>query len=199
MKKTLRTYLHKSCFEGLKSNLRGFTLVELLVTMSILGILLTLAGVSFRSSQIRGRDAKRKSDLAQIAKSLELFYTDYKQYPVSSSGLIQACAYNVATPGSSGNCAWGVGVMRDIDSSGTTNTTYFNLLPGDTTTGYSYYYRTVGTTRQKFQLYARLENSQDKDCLAGNCVAPTVPSGVTCGAGISCNYAVTSANASPTE
>jgi len=60
---------------------KGFTLVELLVVMAILGVLVTLIGTAFRTAQARGRDVQRKSDLKQIANALELFFNDYGFYP----------------------------------------------------------------------------------------------------------------------
>lgn len=52
----------------------GFTLVELLIAMTIMIILVTLGVVSLRSSQANGRDEKRKADTTVIAQQLETFY-----------------------------------------------------------------------------------------------------------------------------
>lgn len=51
----------------------GFTLIELLVVISLIGILASLALVSFTSTQKQARDTKRKSDLRQYQTSLENF------------------------------------------------------------------------------------------------------------------------------
>ncbi|MGB9706948.1 MAG: type IV pilin protein, partial [Microgenomates group bacterium] len=59
----------------------GFTLIELLVAVAILGILATVGLGSFQSSQMKGRDARRKSDLSQIQKALEMYYNDKGAYP----------------------------------------------------------------------------------------------------------------------
>lgn len=64
-------------------NKKGFTLIELLVAIAILGILATVGLGSFRSSQMKGRDAQRKHDLGQIQKGLEMYYNDYGSYPSS--------------------------------------------------------------------------------------------------------------------
>ncbi len=159
-----------------KKACQGFTLVELLVVMSIIGVLSALAVGSFRTAQVRGRDAQRKSDLKQIAHSLELFYADYGRYPDASAGNISACPYSTSSP-----CTWGASEFTDG------KTVYFKVLPKDPLNAQSYTYQIVaGSSNQKFKLFARLENSEDQDCLGGDCT--TDP-----------NFAVTSANTSASE
>jgi len=108
--------------------------------IAILGILATIGLSSFRNSQMRGRDVQRKSDLKQVAGALELYYSDYNEYP------------------DAGDIIWG-----DEFTDG--NTIYFKVLPTDPLS-YDYLYR-VDTTNQKFRLYAYLENSQDKNIVSG--------------------------------
>jgi len=69
---------------------KGFTLVELLVAMTIFAIVSSMALVSFRSSRISSRDAKRKADLEQIRSALEMYRTDNGTYP---SGLGELSGY----------------------------------------------------------------------------------------------------------
>ncbi len=52
---------------------KGFTLIELLVVISIIGILATLLIANIGGVRERARDAKRKSDLNQIQKALEMY------------------------------------------------------------------------------------------------------------------------------
>lgn len=52
----------------------GFTLVELLVTMTIVVILLTLTVASLRTSQATARDEERKTDIEALARGLEQRY-----------------------------------------------------------------------------------------------------------------------------
>lgn len=164
----------------------AFTLVELLVVMAIIGVLVTLVAASFRSAQLRGRDAERKSDLRNIANSLELFLSDHGKYPADSSGLIVGCPSTTNGP-----CQWGLGPFTD------TNTVYFKILPSDPATNQTYYYRVVDSpTNQKFQLFARLENSKDPDCINNNCVNPVT---YLCGTSATCNFSITSPNTTPTE
>jgi prepilin-type N-terminal cleavage/methylation domain-containing protein len=53
---------------------RGFTLVEVLVTVAIMIILLTLAVVNISSTQVSQRDSERASEIAAIANNMETFY-----------------------------------------------------------------------------------------------------------------------------
>ncbi|MFA7662345.1 MAG: type II secretion system protein [Patescibacteria group bacterium] len=51
---------------------KGFTLVELLVVIAIIGILATLATVSLNGAREKARDARRISDVKQMATVLEI-------------------------------------------------------------------------------------------------------------------------------
>lgn len=120
----------------------GFTLIELLVVIAILGMLVTIGMGSFRSSQIKGRDAQRKSDLGQIQKALEMYYNDYGEYPLS--GQIPA-----------GGSEW-------KDAQGTL---YMKSVPADPKGG-SYCYESVDGTW--YRLYAKLENNRDPKIIVPN-------------------------------
>jgi len=63
---------------------KGFTLVELLVTISILAILMTIAMISYGNVQKNARDNKRKSDISTIQSALEQYHSDQGYYPTSS-------------------------------------------------------------------------------------------------------------------
>lgn len=163
---------------------RGFTLIELLVVIAIIGILAAIGLVSFRTSQLRSRDAARKSDLKQVSSALELFYSDYEVYPTDDgAGNIKGCPYISSSNASV--CVWGESEFRDANSSGTTKTTYFKKLPKDPS-GMIYYY--VGNG-QSYKLYGRLENTQDSGY--GNSYTPL------CTSSLHCNFAITSANTTP--
>jgi len=53
---------------------RGFTLIELLVVIAIIGILSSVVLASLNGARVKGRDARRLSDLKQIQIALELYY-----------------------------------------------------------------------------------------------------------------------------
>lgn len=56
---------------------KGFTLIEILIVISIIGILTAMAVFSFASSQKQARDVQRRSDIKQYATSLEGFGNKY--------------------------------------------------------------------------------------------------------------------------
>lgn len=63
---------------------RGFTLIELLVVIAVIGLLATLTVVAFGNARKKARDAKRKTDIVQIQKALDLYYADKGEYPPSA-------------------------------------------------------------------------------------------------------------------
>lgn len=54
---------------------RGFTIVELIIVITVMTILVALGVVNLESSQANGRDAERKMDIESIALQLETYYT----------------------------------------------------------------------------------------------------------------------------
>ncbi len=68
--------------------IRGFTLFELLVSISIVAILTAVAIVSFGGLNKRTRDARRVSDLEKIRLSLEVVRQIGNTYPTNLSVLV---------------------------------------------------------------------------------------------------------------
>jgi len=81
---------------------KGFTLLELLVTISIIGILLAIGSVSFSTAQKRGRDSRRQGDMKAIQKSLEQCFALDTEYPQAVSS------------GSSLDCTGGTSTMNQV-------------------------------------------------------------------------------------
>src|SRR3990170_8128022 len=64
---------------------RGFTMIELLVAITIIGIISTIGYVNFDNARDKGRDAKRKQDLAAIRTALTSYYQDHDGYPADAA------------------------------------------------------------------------------------------------------------------
>ncbi|MCX6728372.1 MAG: type II secretion system protein [Candidatus Saccharibacteria bacterium] len=54
---------------------RGFTIIELVIVITVMAALIALGVVNLRSSQANGRDTERKTDVESIAQQLEAYYT----------------------------------------------------------------------------------------------------------------------------
>jgi len=65
---------------------RGFTLVEILVVIAIIGILASIVLASLSTARAKGRDAKRVSDLKEVQLALELYYDSNGSYPLTIYG-----------------------------------------------------------------------------------------------------------------
>ncbi len=65
----------------------GFTLIEVMVVVVILGILATLVVVNVVGSDDKARVTAAKSDLSAIAQALDLFKLDNFKYPSTDQGL----------------------------------------------------------------------------------------------------------------
>ncbi len=61
----------------------GFTLVELLVVISVVALLVSLTIISVDSSKKKSRDSRRLSDINEIRNALELFRAANKKFPAT--------------------------------------------------------------------------------------------------------------------
>lgn len=111
----------------------GFTLVEILVVATIIGLLLGAVTISYTTLSQSSRDAKRKADLEQIRAALEQYRSNnaQSQYPAAS------------------NCS-------TLTSS---LTTYLPRMPYDTKSGFNYYCNVDAATLSDYTLAAQLESN----------------------------------------
>jgi prepilin-type N-terminal cleavage/methylation domain-containing protein len=58
----------------------GFTIIELLIVIAIIGILATLVLTNFQGAQAKGRDTVRKNDMNSIYQKLEEYYNENGSY-----------------------------------------------------------------------------------------------------------------------
>jgi general secretion pathway protein G len=66
----------------------GFTLIELIIVMSIVGLLLTLAAPRYFKSIDRSKETVLKANLASTRDALDKFYSDTGKYPEQLSDLV---------------------------------------------------------------------------------------------------------------
>lgn len=63
------------------NNKKGFTIVELLIVIVVIGILATLVIVTFTGIQQKGRNSQRQTDINAIDSHVEAFYAQHGFYP----------------------------------------------------------------------------------------------------------------------
>lgn len=68
---------------------KGFTLLELMVVIAILGILVTLAEPSYHMATTKAREAALKKDLYVFRDVIDQYHADQGQYPPSLSDLVE--------------------------------------------------------------------------------------------------------------
>lgn len=64
---------------------KGFTLLEILVVVAIIGILISIGSAAYTSAQKKSRDARRQGDLRSIQNGFEQYYANNSKYPTSAS------------------------------------------------------------------------------------------------------------------
>lgn len=151
-----------------KVNTLGFTLVELLIAITIIAILSIIGLSVYQSVYKSSRDAKRRSDLKFIQSALEQYHGDQKYYP-----------FTLPSNGSE---------LSFTNSSGR-KFVYMNKVPQDPgTTPYLYMPSGTGCSSNDtaascsgYCLYVRLENSTGVTSDPGCSVPPSGYSGYNYG------------------
>ena len=77
------TPAHRSSLIAHRSSERGFSLIELIVVVTIIGILAGIALINVRTAQTKAREAALKENLFQMRKAIDNFYADKQRYPAS--------------------------------------------------------------------------------------------------------------------
>lgn len=125
---------------------KGFSLMELIVAISIIAVLSGVSIFALNESRASGRDAKRKGDLSYIAQGIELYKADCNFYPNSLP------APNSALTGVA-------------PCSPTTSNRYIEAMPDDPDTNLNYIYAPTTSgggacagNCARFRLWTSLEN-----------------------------------------
>jgi type II secretion system protein G len=122
----------------------GFTIVELLIVIVVIGILAAITIVAYNGIQQRGRDSDRKSGISTIQKALELYHADNGGYPT--------CVANVTyiAGGARGSCITdGAGFIGSLAPK------YIQKVPQDPTgTGDFRYFYVYGSKKMSDTTYS---------------------------------------------
>lgn len=130
----------------------------------------------------KAQDSKRKSDLAQIQRALEVYYQDYHRYPYTVESKISKD-----------------GTTNGIVNWGEDFRPYMDVLPIDPSSSKSYAYWT-DITGQSYALYTALDRgSKDPQaCNGGSACTNAAANSLVCGGtNVACTYGVTSSNIAP--
>lgn len=136
---------------------KGFTLVELLVVILVIGILVAGVTASFSGSQTQARDAQRQSELRELELAIENYRRDNRQYPLGCNGAGQWSGQT----GTSDACSCSDELQSDAYICGLMPR-YINEIPKDTRApsgsigGYMYI---TDESRSAFKLTAVSESS----------------------------------------
>ena len=127
---------------------KGFTLIELIIVIAIIGVLTALIMPNFMAGRIRARDSAKKADLRSLKQALQMYYNDYQTYPASFNGLyIMGCG----TDGTS-SC--------NSKTFQTDSVVYMKTIPG---TEMRYH---KDAASDSYILQIELENESDEDIAA---------------------------------
>lgn len=86
----MKTVMNKSGISTVRRKANGFTLIELMIVISIIFILIGMAAISYGRSVIRAREAALHTDLQTMRQAIDHFTLDKQAAPQSLDDLASA-------------------------------------------------------------------------------------------------------------
>lgn len=77
----MRFKIYDSKFRNKTKNKDGFSLIELLVVISIIAVLTAVLMINFVGARERSRDSQKIQDLNNLKNALRMYYNDNQAYP----------------------------------------------------------------------------------------------------------------------
>ena len=115
------------------SRCSGFTLIELMIVISIIFILMGIAAMNYRQAVLRSREAVLHQDLVVMRKAIDSYTLDKEAAPQSLDDLVPQYLRQVPVDPITNQKDW-VPVMEDVvmspDQSGTGITDVHSAAPG---------------------------------------------------------------------
>ena len=155
-------------------NVKGFTMVELMIVIAIIGVLATALIPSLIGAQSKARDTSRQTHLTSISNVLDGYYQDNSAFP----SLVTSTSRCVSTSN------WGITTLTGTITTQTdlAKSIKWGIFPTDPQASYNdlcsstnkgaYWYkpltRSSTDTTPSYVLFAKIENSKNANILSGS-------------------------------
>lgn len=144
----------------------GFTFIEVLIAVTIVVVLGTLVLGSFVDQPKKGRDSKRKSDLAQLRTALESYNDDFGCYP--QADMLSSCGQPFST------------YTKSSSAYTKSSSAYLDKVPCDPKNKTPYVYipdTSSSSCPSSYWVYTKLEYLKDPDMEKTGCSGGCGPGG----------------------
>jgi len=81
---------------------RGFTLMEILIVVLIVGVLAAVGIITLLTANAKSRDIQRLSDVRQVQNALELYFYNRNAFPIANNIILGGDDYKVLCDSASG-------------------------------------------------------------------------------------------------
>jgi general secretion pathway protein G len=83
-----RVVMWRKAFTPAPRRSQGFTLIEMLIVMTLIVVLASVGLIAYQSSVRRGREAVLKEDLFRMRDAIDQYYADKGKYPTDLNELV---------------------------------------------------------------------------------------------------------------